>query len=280
MGGALGPRGPPRWAGDPRAVRGPFWPVLARFLVVFALFGSFSPCPSPRHHTELQFLRRVHLDARMKAGFPRDLGCSFSHDLVRHIRHAWCVTRHPPANPSSQPPTHPSIHPSTHTLPRSPGLGLSAGRPAEPLRLSSGAWANCWFSALAPGRTAVSAPRAPSARGVGLSAGRPAEPLRLSSGAWANCWFSALAPGRTAVSAPRAPSARGLGLSSTDRLAELLVLSPGARANHCFRPPGGVGPGDLACPRTPCRAAATPGRTAGFQPCRLGELPRAHIGHA
>jgi hypothetical protein len=120
---------------------------------------------------------------------------------------------------------------------------LSADRPAEPLRLSSGAWANCWFSALAPGRTAVSAPRAPSARGLGQSADRPAEPLRLSVDAWANCWFSALAPGRTAVSAPRAPSARGLGLSSTDRLAERLVLSPGARGEPLFPPTGRRRPG-------------------------------------
>ncbi len=111
MGGSLGPRGPPRWARDPRAVRGPFWPVFGSFS---PFLGSFSPCPSPTHHAELQFLRRVHLDARMKAGFPRDLGCSFSHDLMRHIGHAWCLPRHPPANPSSHPPTHPSVLRSDH----------------------------------------------------------------------------------------------------------------------------------------------------------------------
>jgi hypothetical protein len=93
------------------------WPVLARFWVVFVLFGSFSPCPSPRHHAELHFLRRVHLDARMKAGFPRDLGCSFSHDLVRHIRPSirqsiqppWLAI-HLPIHLANRPPIHPSNH--------------------------------------------------------------------------------------------------------------------------------------------------------------------------
>jgi hypothetical protein len=156
-------------------------------------------------------------------------------------------------------------------MPRSPGLGLSAGRPAEPLRLSSGAWANCWFLALAPGRTAVSAPRAPSSRGLGLSAGRPAEPLRLSSGARANCWFSALAPGRTAVSAPRAPSARGLGLSSTDRLwPETSAVRFGRHAGR--EPDSARGAGFPGTSRTTWPTCCFWPRTR----CELLFLPKAH----
>jgi hypothetical protein len=116
----------------------------------------------------------------------------------------------------------------------------------------------------------VCTPRSP---GLGLSADRPAEPLRLSAGAWANCWFSALAPGRTAVSAPRAPSARGLGLSSADRLGELLVFGPGARANRCFRPPGAVGPGDLASPRTAASQLRRLGEPLVFSPAAWANCP-------
>jgi hypothetical protein len=102
--------------------------------------------------------------------------------------------------------------------------------------------------------------------------GRPTEPPRLSVGARANCWFSALSPGER-LFPPRGRRRPGTWpVFHADRLAEPLVLSPSARANRYFRPPGAVGPGDLACPRTPCRTAATPGRTTGFQPCRLGEL--------